>query len=112
MYWLVFTVFMCLAGFTNIIADMRMTAYEQAVDIYCMAKYSDPLNFEMANRIEEHVIKVVKESESGPPSVIDCWYIRFNRPVLKCLSIFFGLMGLMTLIHSIRISVENKIKKV
>lgn len=110
MYWIVFTIFMVLAAFCNMISERRITSVEQAIEIYCMVKHSDPLNWDMADHIYDHVVKAVETSPTGPPSIYDCWYTGFNRPALKILACLFGLLGLFTVIHSMRISLERRLK--
>lgn len=114
MYWIVFTFFMCLAVVCNILAERPKTSTEQAVEIYCMVKFSDPLNnIGMAENIYNNVVKIVQDFEnspSGPPSAYDCWYTGFNRPALKVICFLLGLTGVLTIIHSIRMSLEEKLK--
>lgn len=105
---LLFAGCMILATILNILATIPQTDSEIAREMYCMIKYSDPLLQDMSENIHKHVIQEIEQDTSIPPTILNCYIIRFYRPFFVMLSAFCIFFAAMSLIHSIRMSFENR----
>lgn len=108
---LLFATFMIMAVFLNILATIPQNDSEIAREMYCMIKYSDPLLQDMSENIHKHVIQEIEQDNSIPPTILNCYIIRFYRPLFNLLSVFCIFFAFMSIVHSFRISFETRFGK-